>query len=91
MTLAKCSTGICVNKYGQDVNINMVNFPENHTIEECLKACEKERSRLGVRVTGCEHKHEIECHYHTQPVSKGNGRNGSTCCVYETGKIYFNY
>ena len=65
----------------------MFNFPGNHTKEECIALCNYEQHRLEKKVTGCEHKHGIECHYHTKPVSKGNGREGSTCCVYAQGTI----
>ena len=86
MITAVCSTGICINKNGQDVNENMYNFPGNHTKDECIFVCKIERNELNTKITGCEHKHGIECHYHTQPVTKGNGRDGSTCCVYESGE-----
>ena len=38
---------------------------------------------MGTQVTGCEHKHEIQCHVHLHPVDKGNGRADATCCVYK--------
>ena len=42
---------------------------------------------MGTQVTGCEHKHEIQCHVHLHPVDRGNGRADATCCVYK-GKTY---
>ena len=83
---AFCSVGICLNKNGKDENENMFNFPGNHTKNECIALCNYERHRLESKVTGCEHKHGIECHYHTKPLTKGNGRKGSVCCVYESGE-----
>ena len=78
-----CTTGICLDKNGIDINSDMGNFPGNHTKEECFVECQKARKRLFTNMTGCEHKNGIECHYHTKPIGKGNGREGATCCVYE--------
>ena len=60
----------------------MGNIPGNHTKEECFEECQKKRKKLLTNITGCEHKNGIECHYHTIPIGKGNGREGATCCAY---------
>ena len=65
------------------MNTGIGNFPGNHTKDECFAECQKMRNKLSTKMTGCEHKHGIECHYHTKPIAKGNGREGSTCCVFE--------
>ena len=85
-----CTPGICLDKNGLDINSDMGNFPGNHTKEECFLECQKARKNLKLNMTGCEHKNGIECHYHTKPIGKGNGREGATCCAYghfETGTM----
>merc|ERR1712198_790029 len=72
-----CSTGICIDFSETDVNTGIGNFPGNHTKDECFAECQKMRNKLSTKMTGCEHKHGIECHYHTKPIAKGNGREGS--------------
>ena len=78
-----CTTGICIDKDGVDINTEMGNFPGNHTKDECFVECQKKRKQLLKHITGCEHKNGIECHYHAKPIAKGDGREGATCCVYE--------
>ena len=78
---ATCTTGICITKEGKDPTL-VHNLPGDHTKDECLADCLKYRNKMGTQVTGCEHKHEIQCHVHLHPVDKGNGREDATCCVY---------
>ena len=66
----------------------MHNLPGNHTKEECIRDCKKEREKFGTIVHGCEHKHGIECEIHNMPVARGNGRAKTTCCVFGMNKEY---
>ena len=66
----------------------MHNLPGNHTLDECIADCKKEREKMGTIVFGCEHKHGIECEIHNLPVARDNGRKGSTCCVFGMASTY---
>ena len=78
-------------KDGYKLNRAYVDLPGQYSKGACLSECHRKRKSVGYKMSACEYVTDRTCKIHTLPASRGNSDETSTCCIYDTGKIYQNY